>query len=72
MAIVRSDPGQDLDRLQERPFGRFSRSFDLPGGIDAEAPSAGFGHGIPEVSKPEQRTPPRVPVGAGPPANARD
>jgi HSP20 family protein len=51
----------------ERSFGHFSRSLDLPSGIDAEALSADFDRGVLEVHipKPEQGTPTRVPIGAG-------
>jgi HSP20 family protein len=56
----------------ERSFGRFSRSLDLPSGIDAEALSADFDRGVLEVHipKPEQGTPTRVPIGAGSAAQA--
>jgi HSP20 family protein len=58
----------------ERSFGRFSRSLDLPSGIDAEALSAEFDRGVLEVHipKPEQGTPRRVPIGNGSSANAED
>ncbi len=49
----------------ERSFGRFSRSLDLPAGIEAEALRAEFKRGVLEVQipKPEQSTPTRVPIG---------
>lgn len=58
----------------ERSFGRFSRSLDLPSGINAEALSADFDRGVLEVHipKPEQGTPTRVPIGAGSAAKAED
>jgi len=58
----------------ERSFGRFSRSLDLPSGIDAEALRADFDRGVLEVHipKPEQGTPTRVPIGASSSADAED
>jgi HSP20 family protein len=58
----------------ERSFGRFSRSLDLPSGINAEALSADFDRGVLEVHipKPEQGAPTRVPIGTGSSANAED
>jgi HSP20 family protein len=58
----------------ERSFGRFSRSLDLPSGIDAEALSADFDRGVLEVHipKPEQGTPTRVPIGTGSSVDAED
>jgi HSP20 family protein len=58
----------------ERSFGRFSRSLDLPSGIDAEALRADFDRGVLEVHipKPEQGSPTRVPIGTGSAAQAED
>jgi HSP20 family protein len=51
----------------ERAFGRFSRSLDLPQGIDPDAVSADFDRGVLEVRipKPEERQPTRIQIGAG-------
>lgn len=51
----------------ERAFGRFSRSLDLPKGIDASAVSADFENGVLEVRipKPEERQPTRIEIGSG-------
>ena len=48
----------------ERQFGRFSRSISLPEGIDADAVTASFDHGVLEVRipKPEQRKPRRIQI----------
>jgi HSP20 family protein len=50
----------------ERAFGRFSRSLDLPEGVDANAVSANFDRGVLEVRipKPEERQPTKVQIGA--------
>jgi HSP20 family protein len=49
----------------ERSFGRFSRSLDLPDGIDATAVTAGFERGVLEVRipKPEERQPTKIQIG---------
>ena len=49
----------------ERSFGRFARTIALPEGVDPDAISAGFEHGVLEVRipKPEQRKPRRVQIG---------
>jgi HSP20 family protein len=51
----------------ERSFGAFSRSLTLPEGVDAEAVTARFDHGVLEVRipKPEQRKPRRVAIQVG-------
>jgi HSP20 family protein len=51
----------------ERSFGSFSRSLTLPDGVDTDAISASFEHGVLEVRvpKPEQRKPRRVEISAG-------
>lgn len=51
----------------ERAFGRFSRSLDLPEGIDADAVSADFENGVLEVRvpKPEERQPTKIAIGSG-------
>jgi HSP20 family protein len=52
----------------ERAFGAFSRSLQLPEGIDPEAVSASFDRGVLEVRipKPEQRKPRRIEIGGQP------
>jgi HSP20 family protein len=49
----------------ERSFGRFSRSLQLPDGVDADRIAAAFENGVLEVTipKPEQRQPRRVEIG---------
>ena len=51
----------------ERSSGRFSRSLTLPEGVDADAVTANFNHGVLEVRvpKPEQRKPRRVAISVG-------
>jgi HSP20 family protein len=51
----------------ERSFGRFSRSLDLPTGVDPEGVRADCDRGVLEIHipKPEQGPPTRVPIGAG-------
>lgn len=51
----------------ERAFGRFSRSLDLPKGIDPTAVTADFDRGVLEVRipKPEERQPTRIEIGDG-------
>jgi HSP20 family protein len=49
----------------ERAFGSFSRSLTLPQGVDPEAVTANFDHGVLEVRipKPEERKPRRIEIG---------
>jgi HSP20 family protein len=49
----------------ERAFGRFSRTLQLPKGVDADAVTASFDRGVLEVRipKPEQRKPRRIEIG---------
>ena len=49
----------------ERAFGAFSRTLQLPKGIDPEAVSAAFDRGVLEVRipKPEERKPRRISIG---------
>jgi len=49
----------------ERSFGRFSRSLQLPGGIDTSAIAASFDNGVLQVTipKPEERKPRRIEIG---------
>jgi HSP20 family protein len=51
----------------ERAFGAFSRTLQLPKGIDPEAVSASFDRGVLEVRipKPEERKPRRIEIGEG-------
>jgi HSP20 family protein len=51
----------------ERAFGEFSRTLQLPKGIDPEAVSASFDRGVLEVRipKPEERKPRRIEIGEG-------
>jgi HSP20 family protein len=50
----------------ERSFGRFSRSLQLPDGVDADRIAAAFEKGVLEVTipKPEQRQPRRIEIGS--------
>jgi HSP20 family protein len=61
------DKGEGFHRI-ERSFGRFSRSLDLPAGVDPEAVSAHFENGVLEVRvpKPAEAQPTKVTVGSGP------
>jgi HSP20 family protein len=54
----------------ERSFGRFSRSLQLPSGVDAAGISASFDQGVLEVTipKPEERKPRRIEIGGAKPA----
>ena len=65
----RSDHEEDREGFYrvERAFGAFSRSLTLPKGVDPEAVSAGFEHGVLEVriTKPEERKPRKISIGAG-------
>jgi HSP20 family protein len=49
----------------ERAFGAFSRTLQLPRGIDPEAVTAAFDRGVLEVRipKPEERKPRRIEIG---------
>jgi HSP20 family protein len=51
----------------ERSFGRFSRSLDIPSGVDPGSVEAHFENGVLEVRipKPEQEQPTRIKIGAG-------
>ena len=51
----------------ERTFGKFSRSLNLPDGVDAEHISASCDQGVLEVTipKPEERQPTRIEIKAG-------
>lgn len=51
----------------ERAFGAFSRSVQLPEGVDADAVKARFDKGVLQVSvpKPQERKPHRVEITAG-------
>jgi HSP20 family protein len=51
----------------ERAFGAFSRSLQLPKGIDPEGVIASFDRGVLEVRipKPEERKPRRIAIGDG-------
>jgi HSP20 family protein len=52
----------------ERSFGRFSRSLQLPSGVDADAIAAAFDKGVLEVTipKPDERKPRRIEIGGKP------
>jgi HSP20 family protein len=60
------DNGEGFYRV-ERSFGRFSRSLDLPAGVDASAVRAEFDNGVLEVRipKPEEHQPTKVQIGSG-------
>jgi len=51
----------------ERSFGRFSRSLELPKGVDPQNVSAHFDKGVLEVRmpKPEERKPTRIEINSG-------
>src|SRR3954465_12150218 len=59
------DHGEGFFRV-ERSFGRFSRSLDLPVGIDAASVRAEFNNGVLEVRipKPEEHQPTKVQIGS--------
>jgi HSP20 family protein len=60
----RSD-GQDAGvthHLVERPRGWFSRSFDLPGDVDADRAFASFGDGLLTVTLPKKQAPRRIEI----------
>jgi HSP20 family protein len=50
----------------ERSFGRFSRSLELPKGVEADSVSASFERGVLEVRmpKPAERKPTRIEIGS--------
>jgi HSP20 family protein len=60
------EKGEGYHRV-ERAFGRFSRSLNLPAGIDPEKVEAKFDHGVLEVRipKPAEAKPTRVQIGKG-------
>jgi HSP20 family protein len=60
------EKGEGYHRV-ERAFGRFSRSLNLPQGIDAEKVEANFDNGVLEVRipKPAEAKPTRVQIGKG-------
>lgn len=60
------EKGEGFYRV-ERAFGRFSRSLDLPQGIEPGAVRASFDRGVLEVRipKPAERKPTRVEIGGG-------
>jgi HSP20 family protein len=60
------DKGEGFYRV-ERASGRFSRSLDLPQGIDPSGVKANFDRGVLEVRipRPEERKPTRVEIQAG-------
>ena len=51
----------------ERSFGRFSRSLELPKGVEPQSVGASFDKGVLEVRmpKPEERKPTRIEIGGG-------
>jgi HSP20 family protein len=51
----------------ERSFGRFSRSLELPKGVEAESVAASFEDGVLEVRmpKPAERKPTRIEIDSG-------
>ena len=51
----------------ERSYGSFARSLTLPKGVDPEAVTAAFEHGVLEVRvpKPEQRKPRKIEITTG-------
>jgi HSP20 family protein len=59
------DSGEGFYRV-ERAFGRFSRSLDLPAGVDPASVSAEFEKGVLEVRvpKPEEHQPTKVQIGS--------
>ena len=52
----------------ERAFGSFSRSLTLPQGVDGDAVTASFSHGVLEVRipKPAQAKPRRISINDAP------
>lgn len=67
------DKGEGFHRI-ERSFGRFSRSLDLPTGIDPQSVSANFENGVLEVRvpKPAEARPTKVAIGSGSSAETSD
>ena len=67
------DRGEGYVR-SERSYGAFSRSIELPEGVDEEQVSARFEHGVLEVTVPlprqQQQSRRRVPINAGGQVNA--
>lgn len=60
------EKGEGYHRV-ERAFGRFTRSLQLPKGVDADKIDAGFDNGVLEVKipKPEETQPKRISIGKG-------
>jgi HSP20 family protein len=60
----RTSPERGSAQLTERQQGAFTRSLTVPRGIDSDAVSAEFRHGVLElqIPKPEQRKPKRIPI----------
>ena len=58
----------------ERSFGRFSRSLELPKGVDPDAVSAEFHNGVLEVRvpKPAERQPTKIEIGSAGGAGQRE
>lgn len=48
--------------IVERPKGFFSRTFDLPGEVDAEQAFASFGDGLLTVTLPKKQAPRRIEI----------
>jgi HSP20 family protein len=59
------DRGEGFYRV-ERSFGRFSRSLDLPAGVDASSVTAEFDRGVLEVHipKPAEHQPTKIQIGS--------
>ncbi len=53
--------------FNERAFGRFERRIKLPNGVDPDAITANFEHGVLSlvVSKPDRMKPRRITIGSG-------
>jgi len=70
-ALERGDGGY---RHLERAHGAFSRSLTLPEGVDPDAVTARFEHGVLEVEvpKPAARRPRRIAIGRGAAAGERE
>jgi HSP20 family protein len=66
---VERESAKDGYQRVERASGAFHRSLTLPQGIDPEAITAGFEHGVLEVRipKPEARKPRKISIGSGEP-----
>ncbi|MGH2976325.1 MAG: Hsp20/alpha crystallin family protein [Solirubrobacterales bacterium] len=67
------DKGEGFHRI-ERSFGRFSRSLDLPAGVDPDSVLAHFENGVLEVRvpKPAETQPTKVEIGSGPRTEANE